>query len=392
MIFLRDICEDLKKHSNNKQITIITGMRRTGKTTLIKWLIEQIPSNNKLYIDLERIDNRELFDVKNYDTIIASLTRRGLSFNEKAYLALDEIQLTPNIASAIKYLYDSYDIKFFITGSSSYYLKNLFSESLAGRKKIFELYPLSFGEFLKFKNISFQPLSFLNISFLSDEYDRLCGYYEEYIQFGGFPEVVLAHAADEKRDLIVDIVSSYINIDIKTLADFRNQHDIYALMKMLASRVGSRLDYSKLSRLSGIPRDSLQNYIDLFEKTYLIARISVISKNPDREIVKAKKLYFSDTGILNHLADASSGAQFENTVFNQLRAKGAIAYYALKTGDEIDFILDGTTAIEVKESPLEQDYKTVERLAKNISIEQCKLIGRKAVPKFLNFIWGGCIR
>lgn len=392
MIFIREICEELKKHSNHKQITVITGMRRTGKTTLIKWLLEQTPSKNKLYIDLERIDNRELFDVKNYDAITASLTRRGLSFTEKVYLALDEIQLTPNIASAIKYLYDTYDIKFFITGSSSYYLKNLFSESLAGRKKIFELYPLSFGEFLQFKHISFQPLSFLDVSFLSDEYDRLAEYYEEYIQFGGFPEVVLASSSDDKRDLIADVVSSYVNIDIKTLADFRSQHDIYSLMKMLASRVGSRLDYSKLSRLSGIPRVALQNYIDLFEKTYLIARISVVSKNSDREIVKAKKLYFSDTGILNHLADVSSGAQFENTVFNQLRAKGEVAYYALKTGDEIDFILDRSTALEVKESPIDQDKRTLERLAKNIAIPQCKLVGRKAVPNFSNYIWGGCIR
>lgn len=392
MIFVREICEELKKHSTHKQITVITGMRRTGKTTLIKWLLEQAPSKNKLYIDLERIDNRELFDVKNYDAITASLTRRGLSFTEKVYLALDEIQLTPNIASAIKYLYDTYDIKFFITGSSSYYLKNLFSESLAGRKKIFELYPLSFGEFLQFKHISFQSLSFLDVSFLSDEYDRLAEYYEEYIQFGGFPEVVLASSSDDKRDLIADVVSSYVNIDIKTLADFRSQHDIYSLMKMLASRVGSRLDYSKLSRLSGIPRVALQNYIDLFEKTYLIARISVVSKNSDREIVKAKKLYFSDTGILNHLADVSSGAQFENTVFNQLRAKGEVAYYALKTGDEIDFILDRSTALEVKESPIDQDKRTLERLAKNIAIPQCKLVGRKAVPNFSNYIWGGCIR
>lgn len=392
MIFIREICEELKKHSNHKQITVITGMRRTGKTTLIKWLLEQVPSENKLYIDLERIDNRELFDVKNYDAITASLTRRGLSFTEKVYLALDEIQLTPNIASAIKYLYDSYDIKFFITGSSSYYLKNLFSESLAGRKKIFELYPLSFGEFLQFKNIPFQSVSFFDVSFLSDEYDRLAEYYEEYIQFGGFPEVVLASSSDDKRDLVADIVSSYVNIDIKTLADFRSQHDIYSLMKMLASRVGSRLDYSKLSRLSGIPRAALQNYIDLFEKTYLIARISVVSKNSDREIVKAKKLYFSDTGILNHLADVSSGAQFENTVFNQLRAKGEVAYYALKTGDEIDFILNRSTALEVKESPIDQDKRTLERLAKNIAITQCRLIGRKAVPNFSSYIWGGCIR
>ena len=236
----RDISEEIKEHLNRKQITVITGMRRTGKTTLVQWLLEQIPSKNKLYIDLERIDNRELFTIKNYDAVIPSLQRRGIVFTQKVTLALDEIQLVPNITSVLKYLYDTYDIKFIVTGSSSYYLKNLFSESLAGRKKIFELFPLSFGEFLLFKNVTRQKESSLHSLFLSDEYERLSKYYEEYIKFGGFPEAVLAKTMEEKKDVIADIISSYLNIDIKALADFRSQHDVYSLMKMLASRAGSR--------------------------------------------------------------------------------------------------------------------------------------------------------
>lgn len=392
MVYKRDIGTHIREHIGRKQITVITGMRRTGKTTLVKWLLDQIPSKNKLYFDLERIDNRELFTVKNYDAIITALTRRGLLFNERVTLALDEIQLVPSIVSVLKYLYDTYDIKFIVTGSSSYYLKNLFSESLAGRKKIFELFPLSFGEFLNFKNVPFQHVPLDEPQFLADEYARLREYYEEYVQFGGFPEVVIASTAEEKRDLVADIISSYLNIDIKTLTDFRSQQDIYALMKMLAVRAGSRLDYSKISRLTGLARQTVQNYIDVFEKTYLIARIPVISKNPDREIVKAKKVYFTDTGILNHLTDVSGGAQFENTIYNQLRAKGTIAYYALKSGDEIDFILDQKIAFEAKESPMEQDLRTVERLANNIAVKKCILVGRHAVPRFNHYIWGGCIR
>ncbi|MBI4253424.1 ATP-binding protein [Candidatus Uhrbacteria bacterium] len=392
MIYERAIYPFLKEHATRKQITVITGMRRTGKTTIVKQLLDSISSQNKLYVDLERIDNRELFSAKNYDTIIQSLARRGLSFKEKAYLVLDEIQLAGGISSVLKYLYDTYDIKFIVTGSASYYLKDVFSESLAGRKKIFELYPLGFGEFLRFKEISYPALPLLESFFLSDEYERLGEYYEEYIQFGGFPEVVLAQHADEKRDLIVDIINSYFLIDIKALTDFRNQQDIYTLMKMLASRAGTRLDYSKISRLTGLSRQTVLNYVEVFEKTYLIARIPVVSKNPDREIVKAKKIYLTDTGILNHLADVSSGTQFENTVYNQLRGKWAIAYYAQKTGDEIDFVMDHTIALEAKEHPTEQDQKTLLRLSRHVSLQKSHLIGRYAVPRFTNYIWGGAIR
>lgn len=120
----------LKEHLSKKQITIITGLRRTGKTTLVKKLLDDSVSNNKIYIDLERIDNRDLFSEKNYENIITALSLRGVDFKKKVMLAIDEVQLLPGIASVIKYLYDNYQIKFVITGSSSYYIKNLFSQPL----------------------------------------------------------------------------------------------------------------------------------------------------------------------------------------------------------------------------------------------------------------------
>jgi len=392
MFIERKVYKELKEHLYKKQITVLTGMRRTGKTTLVKQLLKDAESENKIYVDLERMDNREIFTEKNYDNILRYFSERGLNASKKMYIGIDEIQLAPETASVLKYLYDSYDIKFIVTGSSSYYLKNYFTESLSGRKKIFELFPLDFGEFLTFKGVSHKSRNYLNAEFPKAEYARLKTYYEEFIRYGGFPEVVLSADAAFKKDLLSDIISSYINIDIKILSDFRNDRNIYNLIKLLAGRIGTRLDYAKISRLTELSRPTVQSYVDLFEKSYLIKRVSVLANRPDREIVKAQKLYFCDSGLANMLAELDSGAQFENAVFNQLRVKGEIKYYSLKSGREIDFILDGVYAFEVKESPIEDDLRNLEDLAKTAGVDNVRLIGRHPVPKYANYIWGGEIK
>jgi predicted AAA+ superfamily ATPase len=392
MYLQRKIFSSLEDHIEKKQVTVITGMRRTGKTTLVKELLSRIKSENKLFIDLERMDNRVLFTEKNYDNIINSLGQRGLNFNQKVFLALDEIQLVPEIVSVIKYLYDKYTIKFILTGSSSFYLKNLFSESLSGRKKIFELYTLNFSELLTFNDVSFKENVFYEKNFNPAEYERLKFYYEQYIIFGGFPEVVLSKKTEDKKDLLNDIISSYINVDIKTISDLRNSQNIFNLVKMLAGRTGTRLDYTKLSSLTGISRPTLYNYLYLLEQSFLITLVPVIAKNPDKEIVKAKKIFFNDNGILNVLSDISSGAKFENSVFNQLRHLGEINYYALKSGKEIDFILNKGFAFEVKETPSENDVKYLKNLSRQIKISKSRVIGRHPSPNFDDFIWGGDIR
>ena len=345
-MYPRRLYPSLKEHLGKKQVTVITGMRRTGKTTLLKQLLSDASGNNKIYIDLERIDNREMFLEKNYDAIIYNLRQRGLDIKHKAFVGLDEIQLVSNLPSVLKYLYDNYDIKFIVTGSSSYYIKDLFTESLAGRKKVFELYPLDFGEFLVFKETpAINGEYFLKKQFNDPEYERLKEYYKDYIEYGGFPEVALSTSIQEKKDLLADIISSYINIDVKTLADFRNQENFYKLMKMLAARSATRIDYAKLSRLTGISRMTVHSYVDFLEKTYIICRISVLANNPDREIVKAQKLYFCDNGIMNVLAETAAWVKFENSIFTQLHHTGKLCYYALKTGREVDFILDKTVAL-----------------------------------------------
>lgn len=391
-MYSRKIYPQLEAHLARDQVTVITGMRRTGKTTAVKYLMGKIASKNKLYLDLERSDNREIFNQKNYDIILNSFSQLGVDTTKKIYVILDEIQLVKNISSIIKYLHDTYQIKFIVTGSSSYYLKNLFSESLAGRKKIFELYPLDFSEFLTFKGIPHKDENFLEEKINSAGYARLSGYYEEYLTYGGFPKVVLTADVATKKDLLYDILDSYISIDIKTLADFRDLDQVTKLLKMLSQRVGTKLDYAKISRLSGIGRETVQNYLDFFEKTYVITRVPVFSKNLDREIVKAQKLYFCDNGLLDILSDLNSGSKFENAIFNQLRQQGKLQYYSLKNGREIDFVLDEKIGFEVKESPIETDKKKLENLSRNAGLKKCRLIGRHIVPNFSDYIWGGEIR
>jgi len=385
----RLIYPELRKHLSKRHITVITGLRRTGKTTLIKKLLEDFPNENKAYFDLERMDNRELFAEKNYENIITALSSRNLDFRKKILLAIDEVQLSPGIVSVIKYLYDNYPIKFIVTGSSTYYIKNLFSESLAGRKKVFELYTLSFREFLKFKEITFTHSKSLGRQFIPAEYERLKSYYEEFIRYGGFPEAVLSKNVRDKKDIAADILNSYLNIDIKNISDIRDQKNLHNLLKMLSRRAGTRLDYSKLASLTGISRPSVYNFLDLLENTFVISRVTVLSKNPDREIVKAPKIFINDNGLLNQLAEVSSGVQFENAVFNQMKFYGKVQYYSLKTGKEIDFILNGKTAVEVKETATAQDFSQIKNLSKNLNISKNIVVSRYPSPTFNNFVWGG---
>lgn len=394
MFHPRAILPELEAHLQNKQVTVLTGMRRTGKTTLLKHLMEVSDIRQKVFFDLERIDYRELFSEKNYEAIVYALTQRGIRFSEKVLIGIDEIQLVPNLPSVVKYLYDTYDVKFILTGSSSYYLKNHFEESLAGRKKIFEIYPLSFGEMLRFQGMAQAPegSDFTGVPFTAAEYERLKHHYEEFIDYGGFPEVVLSPNIKDKRDLIADILSSYINHDVASIMDFKKSEEAYKLIKLLAIRVGTKLEISKISILTGMTRYAVENYLGLFEQSYLIRTIPVTAYSPDREIVKARKLYFLDNGIASITAELSSGSKFENAVFNQLRSFGEVSYYSLKTGNEIDFVLNKKMAFEVKETATEAHLKNTALLAKNLGIGKSYVVGRHPNRIFEGYIWGGFIR
>ena len=387
----RSSYSELLAHLTKRQATVITGLRRVGKTTAVRYLFTKVAHTNTLYLDLEKAENRLLFNQPRYGDIETGLRTLGLDLDQPAVLALDEVQLVANVPSVVKYLYDTYGIKFILTGSSSYYLKNHFTESLAGRKRIFELYPLDFGEYLTFRGykptqyqlLARQPVNTTAYALFRDDY-------EKFIKFGGFPEVVQAETEDDKRAYLKDIVNAYIELDIKLLSDFSVSDDLYRLCQLLAVHTGSRLDTSKLSSILGINRNKLTDYLNLFEYTYFIQRIPAYTTNKDREISLQKKVYLADTGLLTVLGQVSSGQQFENAIAIQLARLGQVSYYQRRTGQEVDFILDQTTAIEVKETPTPHDLTVLNSRAASIGLSQQWLVGRKPPGTvFGDWYWGG---
>jgi len=392
-MFVRKLFPALEKHLTQKQVTVITGLRRVGKSTALKYLFEKCKTENKIYLDLERIENQAIFLKNSYADIERDFELLGFDFSKPGVIALDEIQMVKSSSSIIKALYDAYGIKFIVTGSSSFYLKNHFSESLAGRKRIFEMNPLDFEEFLWFKKVDTSRMQKEKMKpFFQTYYDLYKTQYEEYLQFGGLPEVVLANDNDDKEAYLKDVLNSHIELDVRLLGDISSSDVLYKLILLLANRVGSKIDYSKISSLLGVNRNKIKEYILLLEHTYLIKTITVFTKGIDKQIAKQPKLYFTDNGLLQICAQLSSGSIFENAVANQLFNLGEVNYYEKNTGSEIDFILDKNTAMEVKETPSDFDLNTLNKRAKPIQMENAFLIGRKIAPSgFKDFVWGGSI-
>ncbi len=371
MVYPRKLTPVLIREIASPRIVVLTGMRQTGKTTLMRQIFDQVKSRNKIFLEMENPLNQALFEEKNYDNVLLNLKEVGINPQEKSYIFLDEIQIVPGIARVIKYLFDHYQIKFFLTSSSSFYLKNLFPESLAGRKTIYELFPLTFEEFLIFKEkgkkffVDFPRKAKEKNKIAYEIYKKL---HEEYLKFGGFPGVVVER--ENKGKVLEDIFKSYFEKDVRTLADFREITKLRDLILLIANRVGSKIEISKIASEIGISRETVYSYLDFLEKTYFISLISPFSKSLNGEVRGAKKVYFSDVGLLNYLGKTGEGVVFENAVFQNIKNLGKINYYEKYKGPEIDFIINGKIAIEVKTHGDSGDIKKLARTVKKLKIKK----------------------
>ncbi len=379
MIIERLLYASIASVLTSPETIVITGMRRVGKTTLLKHIYEQIDSSNKLYLDLENPRNQTYFQEMDYDAIKKNLELLGMKKEGQAYVFLDEIQWIRQLPSIVKYLMDTYRIKFILTGSSSFYLKNQFSESLAGRKYIFELYPLTFAEFLRIKqapllqgNVSSQVSFALHTTYKA--------YVDEYLKYGGFPGVAQKTTESEKQAALDDIFTSYYQLEVLQLSDFRKSHKIRDLLFLLMERTGSRLDVQKIANILGIARPTLMEYLSFLEGTYFIKIVKPHTTNRDVEIRKAGKLYICDPGIVRRFSQVDEGALFENAVYWNLQQKGTVQYYQRKNGAEIDFIVNNRQAYEVKIRPEKEDLQKLKILARELELEHASLIGRDYVP------------
>lgn len=367
--------KEIKPYLESKEAIVITGMRRTGKTSLLWFIYDRLSSSNKLFLDLENPINQKYFEESNYERIKSNLEILGLKFNQRAYLFLDEIQLMKNLPSVVKYFIDHYQMKCFLTGSASFYLKDLFSESLSGRKYILELFPLGFGEFLRFKKskITVPPKNHLITKAI---FETISNLYDEYIQFGGFPEVVLKNTVEEKKKSLEDIFSSFFQMEVLRLGDFRKNKIIRDLMMVFMERIGSKLDIQRLSRELSVSRPTVYEYLAFLEATYFIHIVKPFSKSRDVEIRKMPKVYLCDSGLANHFSKLPAGVLFENNVFQNLKIRGEINYYQRKSGLEIDFILNKSQAFEAKIDPQEVDLKKLKKVSRELDLKEYKIISK----------------
>ena len=385
MIYNRKLLDELIPRIKDKEIIVVTGMRRVGKTTLFKMIYDKIETQNKGFFDLENPLNQKIFEEEDYNNIWANLKQFGIDNKSRAFIFLDEIQAKPDIIKMVKYLFDHYDVKFFLTGSSSFYLKNLFPESLSGRKIILELFPLDFEEFLLFKNHKKK----FHEKFKEKEknknkikYEKTKKLYEEYMKFGGFPQVVLAETIEKKEELLIDIFRSYFEKDVQSLANFKEINKFRDLLLLLLKRIGTKLDISKLSSELGVSRETIYSYISFLEKTYFIALISPLTKSIDREVSGTKKVYVCDNGIAKYIGKCEDGNLLENAVFNNIRKFSDIRYYERRSGGEIDFIsAENSMALEVKNKGDEGDYSKLKRIANSLKLKEFYVISKEFADK-----------
>ena len=386
MIKPRLIFNEIEQYFNSPEAIIITGMRRTGKTTLLNLIFEKMPSKNKIFLDLENPLNRKYFEEENYERIKVSFEMLGIDFSHKPFIFLDEIQFVKYLPSVVKYFIDHYGVKFFLTGSASFYMKNLFTESLAGRKFIFQLFPLTFSEFLLFKESSLKIPSDIS-GITKANHEAISPLYEEYILYGGFPGVVLKTNIEEKRRALEEIFTSFFQQEVLQLGDFRKNEVIRDLILLLIQRLGSKVDIQKISKELGIGRPTLYDYIAFLEGTFFIKTLRPFTKGKDSEIRKMPKVYICDSGLANYLANLDSGLLFENSVFQNLRHKGELNYFQKKRGIEIDFILNKEMAYEVKATPHLSDIKRLERVSNELSLKEFQVVSKSYVAHD-NVIYG----
>jgi predicted AAA+ superfamily ATPase len=378
-MFKRELFYIIRPQLYHKNAILITGMRQVGKTTLMRQLYDDFVGKH-LWFDLDNPLDQMVFENVDYNAIYRELASiSGVKKDERLLVCIDEIQNLPEITKIIKYLIDNYGVKFILTGSSNYYLRNLFPESLSGRKFLYILPVLTFREFLFFHNrISEDQLSrtieevgqsksMVNILNTKE-------FYEEYLEFGGFPEVVLTTDRTTKNLILRNIFASFFEKDMKVFNELRDVRELRDLILLLASRNGNMLDISKLASELSINRVKIYNYLEFLEGVFFLKLLPKHSKSIDRSVAGGKKVYFSDTGILNLVAKVTAGQLFETAVANQLAYYGDLSFYNKRNKSEIDFILNKEIAFEVKQKALAADYKKLQSLADEIGISKRYLI------------------
>ncbi len=347
----RSVFAKLQEHLSSDQMTIIIGPRQVGKTYLMAKLQKHLQESGKKTVWLN-LDNEE--DKQRLSSQAALLSYIELQVGkDKAVVFIDEIQRKENVGLFLKGIFDmKTPYKFVVSGSGSLELKARISESMAGRKQLFTINPISFEEFVNFKT-NYQYENRL-ADFFKLEEGKTARWFSEHMMFGGYPRIVLAETADAKQNQMQEIYRSYVDRDIHDLLHLEKTDAFNNLLKIMASQIGSLVNISELASTIQIDEKTIKIYLYYLEQTFLIKKVTPYFRNTRSEVTKAPMYYFVDTGFRNWLLGLFglpeippplSGHLFENVIFNILRSQtelnpASIHFWRTKDHAEVDFIIE----------------------------------------------------
>ncbi|MDC7243772.1 MAG: ATP-binding protein [Sphaerochaetaceae bacterium] len=324
----------LKRNVENKSIIFLTGLRRVGKTTLMKILIDDLikSGTQPQHIFYISMDDYVLKDKTLREILTEYRKVHKLSMDEKVFIFFDEITYADDYHQQLKNIYDSQNTKIFATSSSSSLLKDK-KAFLTGRSITYEVKPLDFDEYLTFKNIKIKK---------SEEY-LLETYFKEYMKDGGMPENVL----NPSREYLMNLIDDIIQKDITAYNGLRNHQIVRDFYTLLMERSGKQLSINKMANILKLSVDTARRYLGYFEETYLIHLLSRYGKTNEK-LLSAKKIYACDLGIKHlFIGDRDLGSYFENYIYLKMRNNKEM-YYLYENGYEIDFVTQDKILIESK--------------------------------------------
>jgi hypothetical protein len=345
----RSVLEELKQHLAEPEITLIAGARQVGKTTLMNMLFEHLREKDKkvlfLSMDFES-------DVPFFSTQQALINRINLEFGDEfGFVFLDEIQRKDNAGLYLKGLYDmKLPVKFIISGSGSIELRETIAESLAGRKRLFEITTVTFNEFLDFRT----QYSFSGKlpAFIHAYPDKTMELFYEYLHFGGYPRVITAPTIKEKVLHINEIFQSYIDRDIRHLIRNDQPEAFVRVVRLLAAQTGQMVNLNNLSNDARVSAPTLQKHLWIAQKTFFIKLVEPYFKNVTKEITKSPVVYFADHGIRNFCISNFGNIQrhqdygfvFQNLIGNALLRElyatpFSVHYWRTTDKAEVDFVI-----------------------------------------------------
>lgn len=356
MPFKRLINDEILKYADTDDVLVLLGARQVGKTHILYWLDEYLRDKGEQthYIDLE--DSR-LVRILNagVDSFLAHVEEEGLNIvaartnDAKLFILIDEVQYLENPSSFLKLIADHHKyLKLIVSGSSSFALKGKFQDALVGRTVTFEVFNLSFEEFLAFKQYRFVKERGTILASSEKKIGELTRLYEEYARYGGYPKVVLTDAVEKKEKYLQQIVDTYLRKDIRDLAHVKEIEKFNKLLEVLSAQSGQLLNVEELSRTCQLAKQTVEHYLFILEQTYVIKLVRPYSRNVRSELFKTPKVFFYDSGLMQQLwlkvlPRELTGSAFETSVFAELVKKNGRAdvvhFWRTTDKKEIDFII-----------------------------------------------------